>query len=95
MTQEQPIMGYVTSTTLDDGEVVLYGVFETLDKAHEFGSKLINHVAYTIYPPTLHQGDTMSYEPQLDDDIALGLDDEEELDEEFDEMTEIALERQD
>jgi hypothetical protein len=34
----------------------------------------------------------MSYEPQLDDDIALGYDDE-ELDEEFDEMTEIALER--
>jgi hypothetical protein len=35
----------------------------------------------------------MSYEPQLDDDIALGLDDEEELDEEFDEMLEEALER--
>lgn len=36
----------------------------------------------------------MSYEPPLDDDVALGYDDEEELDEEFDEMTEIALERQ-
>ena len=36
---------------------------------------------------------SMSYEPQLDDDIALGYDDDEELDEEFDEMTEIALER--
>ena len=35
----------------------------------------------------------MSYEPPLDDDIALGYDDDEELDEEFDEMTEIALER--
>lgn len=36
----------------------------------------------------------MGYEPPLDDDIALGYDDEEEeLDEEFDEMTEIALER--
>jgi hypothetical protein len=35
----------------------------------------------------------MSYEPPLDDDIALGHDDEEELDEEFDEMIEIALER--
>ena len=34
----------------------------------------------------------MSYEPPLDDDIALGIDDE-ELDEEFDEMIEIALER--
>jgi hypothetical protein len=54
MMSEQPIMGYVTSTTLDDGEVVLYGVFETLDKAHKFGSKLINHVAYAIYPPSLH-----------------------------------------
>ena len=35
----------------------------------------------------------MSYEPELDDDIALGYNDEEELDEEFDEMIEIALER--
>lgn len=35
----------------------------------------------------------MSYEPELDDEIALGYNDEEELDEEFDEMIEIALER--
>jgi hypothetical protein len=35
----------------------------------------------------------MGYEPPLDDDIALGKDEEEELDEEFDEMFEIALER--
>jgi hypothetical protein len=35
----------------------------------------------------------MSYEPQLDDDVALGYDEEEELDEEFDEMLEEALER--
>ena len=34
----------------------------------------------------------MSYEPPLDDDIALGKD-EEELDEEFDEILEEALER--
>lgn len=54
MIQEQPITGYVTSTTLDDQEVVLYGVFETQDKAHAFGSKLINHVVYAIYPPSLH-----------------------------------------
>ena len=51
---EQPPVGYVTSTTLDDGEVVIYGVFETVDKALEFGSKLINCVAYPIYPPSLH-----------------------------------------
>ena len=41
----------------------------------------------------LERSSSMSYEPPLDDDIALGYDDEEELDEEFDEMTEIALER--
>jgi len=35
----------------------------------------------------------MSYEPPLDDDVALGYDEEEELDEEFDEMLEEALER--
>jgi hypothetical protein len=34
----------------------------------------------------------MSYEPQLDDDIALDIDDE-ELEEEFDEMLEEALKR--
>ena len=51
---EQPPEGYVTSTTLDDGEIVIYGVFETMDKALEFGSKLINCVAYPIYPPSLH-----------------------------------------
>ena len=51
---EQPIEGYVTSTTLDDGEIVIYGVFDTVDKASEFGSKLINYVAYPIYAPSLH-----------------------------------------
>ena len=53
MSEQEPV-GYVTSTTLDDGEVVIYGVFETVDKALEFGSKLINCVAYPIYPPSLH-----------------------------------------
>ena len=53
MTEQVP-EGYVTSTTLDDGEIVIYGVFETIDKALEFGSKLINCVAYPIYPPSLH-----------------------------------------
>jgi hypothetical protein len=54
MSGEQSPVGYVTSTTLDDGEVVIYGIFETADKALEFGSKLINCVAYPIYPPSLH-----------------------------------------
>jgi hypothetical protein len=35
----------------------------------------------------------MGYEPPLEDDIALGYDEEEELVEEFDEMFEIAFER--
>ena len=54
MISEQPIMGYVTSTKLDDQEVVLYGVFDTLDEAMKFGSSLINCVAYPIYAPSLH-----------------------------------------
>jgi hypothetical protein len=54
MSDEQIPEGYVTSTTLDDGEIVIYGVFETMHKALEFGSKLINCVAYPIYPPSLH-----------------------------------------
>ena len=35
----------------------------------------------------------MGYEPPLEDDIALGKDEEEELVEEFDEMFDIAFER--
>jgi hypothetical protein len=35
----------------------------------------------------------MAYEPPLDDDIALGKDEEEELVEEFDEMFDVAFER--
>jgi hypothetical protein len=53
MTEQLP-EGYVTSTKLDDGEVIIYGVFETVDDALKFGSKLINCVAYPIYPPSLH-----------------------------------------
>jgi hypothetical protein len=60
-------------------------------------SKRNNFATYPEHDTKLltykQRGDTMSYEPQLDDDIALGYDDEEELDEEFDEMIEIALER--
>lgn len=51
---EQPHAGYVTSTTLDDGEIVIYGVFETESEALDFGSKLINCTVHAIYLPTLH-----------------------------------------
>ena len=53
MSEQSPV-GYVTSTTLDDGEVIIYGVFETMHKALDFGSKLINCLVYPIYPPSLH-----------------------------------------
>ena len=53
MTEQIP-EGYVTSTVLDDGEIVFYGVFDTLDKAVKFGSNLINFVPHPIYPPSLH-----------------------------------------
>jgi hypothetical protein len=54
MSDEQIPEGYVTSTVLDDGEFVIYGVFDTLDKAVKFGSSLINFVPHPIYPPSLH-----------------------------------------
>jgi hypothetical protein len=53
MTEQIP-EGYVTSTVLDDGEIVVYGVFDTLDKAVKFGASLINFVPHPIYPPSLH-----------------------------------------
>jgi len=52
--EEQPIAGYVTSTTLESGEVIIYGTFETKEKALDFGSKLINCLVYPLYPPSLH-----------------------------------------
>ena len=53
MNEQLPI-GYVTVTETDTDGNVIYGVFDTVDEALEFGSKLINCVAYPIYPPTLH-----------------------------------------
>jgi hypothetical protein len=54
MIEEQPIAGYITKTTLDTGEEVIYGLFETREQAHAFGLKLVNHIVYPIYPPSLH-----------------------------------------
>lgn len=52
---EQPPMGYIITTTLENGSVVInYGVFDTMDEAMKFGSKLINAVGRPIYAPVLH-----------------------------------------
>jgi hypothetical protein len=53
MTEEQFNTGYVTLTTLDDGQDVVYGIFETKDKADKFGDRLVNYTVHEIYPPTL------------------------------------------
>jgi hypothetical protein len=51
---ESPPVGWITLTLLDDGEEILYGMFDTIERAENFGSKLINAVIHPVYPPALH-----------------------------------------
>ena len=54
---EQLPIGYVTITDTDTEGKVIYGIFNTVEEALEFGSKLINFEACPIYVPVLHQGE--------------------------------------
>ena len=51
---EFPPDGWITLTVLDDGEQVIYGLFDTIERAEHFGSKLINAVIHPMYAPILH-----------------------------------------
>jgi hypothetical protein len=51
---EQLPNGYIINCKLDNGEVIVYGVFNTIDEAIKFGMRLINAIVKPIYPPTLH-----------------------------------------
>ena len=52
-TQENNPIGYVTLTKLD--EDIIYGMFDTIDEAIEFGSKLIEGTTVIpVYAPSLH-----------------------------------------
>jgi hypothetical protein len=51
---EQIPNGYIINCKLDNGETIVYGVFDTIDNAIKFGIKLINATVKPIYPPTLH-----------------------------------------
>lgn len=53
MSEQLPI-GYVTITETDTDGKVIYGIFNTVEEASEFGSKLINFEACPIYTPVLH-----------------------------------------
>ena len=53
MSEQLPI-GYVTITDTDTEGKIIYGIFNTVEEALEFGSKLINFQAFPIYAPTLH-----------------------------------------
>jgi hypothetical protein len=50
---EQPPMGFVTLTTIDD-EHIVYGVFASVQEAIKFGSNLVNATVVPIYKPALH-----------------------------------------
>ena len=51
---EFPPDGWITITELDSSEQVVYGLFDTVERAENFGSKLINAVIHPVYPPALH-----------------------------------------
>jgi hypothetical protein len=51
---EQLPTGYIINCKLDNDEVIVYGVFNTIDEAIKFGMRLINATVKPIYPPTLH-----------------------------------------
>lgn len=52
--RDQPPAGYVTVTTLDDGEQIVYGMFDNLELAIQFGTNLVNANVKPIYRPALH-----------------------------------------
>lgn len=52
-TNEQPPIGFVTLTTVDNDRI-LYGVFTSIQEATAFGSKLVNATVIAIYRPVLH-----------------------------------------
>lgn len=48
--------GYVTRTILDDGEVIYYGMFKTIEEAQHWADQLLNATIETIYTPTYSRG---------------------------------------
>lgn len=50
---EAPINGYMVVCALATQDIH-YGLFDTIDEATKFGSKLINATIYPMYTPTLH-----------------------------------------
>lgn len=50
---EAPTNGYMVVCALALGDIH-YGLFDTIDEATKFGSRLINATIYPIYTPTLH-----------------------------------------
>lgn len=47
------LLGYAIITS-DAGGDTIYGVFDTMEEAMQYGSKLTNAVGVPIYNPTLH-----------------------------------------
>lgn len=48
--------GYVTRTILDNGDVIHYGMFKTIEEAEQWAKQLINATIETIYTPTYSRG---------------------------------------
>lgn len=54
-TESSELVGWLTMTWLQEsGEWINYGLFDTQDKAIEFGKRLINATITPLYMPVLH-----------------------------------------
>lgn len=52
----QQVASYITATVLEDGGIVLYGNFDTVDEAVKWGEHLINATVHPVYVPAFSRG---------------------------------------
>jgi len=52
----QTVSGWVTNTQVDIDSTVMYGPFDTIEKAVEWGKQLINASIEPVYVPAYNRG---------------------------------------
>jgi hypothetical protein len=50
------VEGYMTVTTLPDGELTYCGLFDTIEEAQKWGANMINAKVVPLYQPTFNWG---------------------------------------
>ena len=52
----QKVSGWVTNTQIDMDDTIMYGPFDTMEKAVEWGRQLINASIEPVYVPAYNRG---------------------------------------